>query len=81
VSRPSALVHNPVLGLPSAQRLLGLDAESRAALSDVLRDLCAEAAEKAQESWNTGKAPMAAYWKAVSVYSRHIGRAVRRGNK
>ena len=39
-----------------------------------------DAAQRAQKSWRTHKAPMALYWKAVSVYARHIARAIPRGD-
>lgn len=70
-------VRNPVLALPAAQRIQALDGESREALQAVLRELAADARERAEQSWRTHKAPMAAYWKAVSVYAGHLARALR----
>jgi len=74
-SRPD--VRNPVLALPSAARLRDLPPQTRAELASTLSDLAKEAGERAQHCWQRHKAPMAAYWKAVSVYARHIARALR----
>lgn len=68
---------NPVLSLPGMRRLIELPVESRQALTEVLMDLRSEASERAQKSWRRSKGPMAAYWKAVSVYAGHIARAIR----
>ena len=69
-------VRNPVFGLPAFSRLETLPPEARAALVEVLQDIATDAADRAEKSWRTHKAPMAAYWKAVSVYSGHIKRAL-----
>lgn len=74
-SRP--IVRNPVLGLASMAAVHDLDPECRRALAGVLLEIRAEARVKADTSWRTGKGPMAAYWKAVSVYAGHIARATR----
>jgi hypothetical protein len=71
-------VRNPILALPAAQRLAELDPATRAALCDLLRDLAQDAADRAQKSWRQSKAPMAAYWKAVSIYAKHLRSVVRR---
>ncbi|WP_428246763.1 hypothetical protein [Ferrovibrio sp.] len=68
---------NPVLALPAVDRLRDLPPEVRSAVADILVDLGADAAAKAEYSWRKNKGPMAAYWKAVGVYSRHIARAIR----
>ena len=70
-------VRNPVLALPAMAQLLALPPESRAAIVSVLNDLAVDAAARAEKSWRTHKAPMAAYWKAVSVYAKHLRAAVR----
>lgn len=75
--RPRREVANPVLGLPAARALMRLDPASRAALAAILADLAADAAARAQRSWSQNKGIMAAYWKAVSVYARHIRRVLR----
>ena len=67
-------VRNPVLALPAARRLVELDPAARAALRAVLLDLKLDARERAGECWRKHKAPMAAYWKAVSVYAGHLAR-------
>lgn len=70
-------VRNPVLGLPHVDRIKDLDPAARKLLADILGDIAKDARGRAQESWRKNKAPMAAYWKAVSTYSGHIKRAVR----
>ncbi|RWO23302.1 MAG: hypothetical protein EOS11_28675 [Mesorhizobium sp.] len=70
-------VRNPLLALPAMQRLCRRAPEERADLADLLRELSIDARGRAEESWRRHKAPMAAYWKAVSVYAGHLARAVR----
>jgi hypothetical protein len=69
-------IRNPILALDTYALLLELPAESRAALRKVLLELSKTAAEKAQKSWRTHKAPMAVYWKAVGVYAKHIANSL-----
>lgn len=69
-------VRNPVLALPAASRLQQLDPDARGALRAVLLDLRNDARARANECWRRHKAPMAAYWKAVSVYAGHIARTL-----
>ena len=64
-------VRNPLLTLPSAQRIIDLPEESRTALHALLGDMARDAADRAEKSWRKSKGPMAAYWKAVSVYAKH----------
>ena len=71
-------VRNPVIALPSVKKLDALDETSRSVLRDILMDISTEAKDKAEVSWRKHKAPMAAYWKAVSVYTKHIARVVKR---
>jgi hypothetical protein len=71
-----AAVRNPVLALPGMVRLQRLPKPAREALAAVLRDIGSDARERAEKCWRTHKAPMAAYWKAVGVYARHIARAI-----
>lgn len=73
-----AEVRNPILALPAARQLDDLPTPARDALIAVLLGIKADAAERANECWRKHKAPMAAYWKAVSVYSGHIARALKR---
>lgn len=76
MSRPRALVRNPVLALPAVASLQALDPAAQAALRAVLKDLAHDARARADKAWRTHKAPMAAYWKAVSVYANHTARAL-----
>lgn len=74
-SRPE--VRNPMLALPSAGRLLQLDAPVRKLLRDLLLDLRREAHERAEASWKARKGPMAVYFRCVAVYAGHIARLLR----
>ena len=69
-------VRNPVLALPAAAKLQALDVDSRAAIRAVLVDLRNDARMRAAECWRRHKAPMACYWKAVSVYANHLARVL-----
>jgi hypothetical protein len=73
----SALVRNPVLQLSSAALLQQLPPEAKAALKAVLMEIRANSQDTAEKCWRKHKAPMAAYWKAVSVYAGHIARVLR----
>lgn len=73
-----AEVRNPLLALPAARRIARLPEDQRVALAGLLRDLAADAAERAEESWRKKKGPMAAYWKAASVYAKHTARVIAR---
>lgn len=70
-------VRNPLLRLPAAIQVATLPDEARAALRAILLDLHRDAAERAQHCWRKNKAPMAAYWKVVSVYAKHAARIAR----
>ncbi len=70
-------VRNPLLRLPSAQRIASLPPEAKKALRDLLFEIRADAKALAQKCWARNKAPMAAYWKAVSVYAGHTARLTR----
>ena len=74
-----AAVRNPVLMLPGIEALRSLDPETRASVATALRSVQTDARERADKCWRTHKAPMAAYWKAVSVYAGHIARAISHG--
>ena len=73
-----AEVRNPILGLRAFQRLAALHPDVLQVLCELLHEIHREAAERAEHSWKTRKAPMAVYWRAVSVYAGHIRRALRR---
>lgn len=68
---------NPVLALPALREIAALPSEHRAAIAALLVDLGRDAKRRAEQSWRQNKGPMAAYWKAVGVYARHIARAIR----
>lgn len=73
MSRSNAAgVRNPVTLLPAAAELAGMPPDVRASLGRVFRQLSNTARGNANKAWRTHKAPMAAYWKACAVYSRHI---------
>lgn len=71
-------VRNPILALPAARAALAaLDPAQAEALAVVLMAIRSDAADRAEQSWRKHKAPMAAYWKAASVYCGHVARAAR----
>ena len=69
-------VRNPILMLPAAKSILDLPIEHRRPLGVLLRQLSQQAAEKADASWKSNKGIMAAYWKAVSVYAKHLAHVI-----
>ena len=69
-------IRNPVLALPASRAILALPAEQRRPLGLLLRQLAAEADIKAEEAWRTRKGIMAAYWRAVCTYAKHLARAI-----
>lgn len=71
-----AEVRNPILALPAFKAIDAMPRQSRVTLAALLRDLGHDATGRANESWRKHKGPMAAYWKAVAVYARHIARAL-----
>lgn len=70
-------VRNPLLALAAAHGVAGLPPEAKAALRALLLGIRADARLRAEECWRKHKAPMAAYWKAVSVYAGHAARLAR----
>ena len=71
-------IRNPLLRLLAAQRLLALPPDTRQELAALFHDLVLDARDRAEQSWRRNKAPMATYWKAVSVYAGHLRRLIRR---
>ncbi|RQT08911.1 hypothetical protein DF035_00600 [Burkholderia contaminans] len=69
---------NPLLRLPAARALTTLPPELREALSNVLRELRDQANTEAEIAWKRRKGPMAAYWRAVATYARHLAHALQR---
>lgn len=64
-------VRNPLMAMPAAALIQELPDEARTALRCLLADIALDARARANECWRKHKAPMAAYWKAVSVYAGH----------
>jgi hypothetical protein len=74
-----AETRNPLLSLPAFVRLANeLEPAPRALLVAALVELRRDMATRAETSWRQRKAPMAAYWKAASVYCGHIARVIKR---
>lgn len=73
-----AEVRNPLLALPGMRAMQMLPRETRIAMIALLRDIAKDARERAEQCWRKHKAPMAAYWKAVSVYAGHTAKALAR---
>lgn len=67
---------NPLLKLPAGRALLGLPPDQRAAIESVMRELRDQANREAENAWKRRKGPMAAYWRAVATYARHIAHAL-----
>jgi hypothetical protein len=74
-----AWVRNPVLLLPGVAALRALPPDVRQVIAGALRSIQADARERADQCWKKHKAPMAAYWKAVSVYAGHVARSIEKG--
>ena len=70
-------VRNPLLKMAAAEEIRNLPTEAREALGSLLFQIAADARSRADKCWRTHKAPMAAYWKAVSVYAGHARRLTR----
>lgn len=73
-----AEVRNPVLALPAFKAVHDLPDPVKLALAALLDNLSMDADAKAESSWLKKKGPMAAYWKAVAVYSKHVARSIRK---
>lgn len=67
---------NPLLNLPAGRALLDLPKADRARIEAVMRELRDQANTEAEKSWAKRKGPMAAYWRAVSTYARHLAHAL-----
>jgi hypothetical protein len=72
---------NPLLNLPAGKALSELPAADRARIALVMRDLRHQANAEAEKSWKKRKGPMAAYWRAVSTYARHLAHALEQTNE
>lgn len=74
-----AEVRNPILRLPEAQRLAEVLADhpdAARAFRDLLGAIHRHAHTEADRAWRQRKPPVAAYWRAMGVYARHIRAAV-----
>ncbi|APO93354.1 hypothetical protein [Xanthomonas vesicatoria] len=69
---------NPLLKLPAGQALKALPPSERAHLEALMRELRDQANTEAEKAWSKRKGPMAAYWRAVSTYARHIAHLLSR---
>lgn len=69
-------VRNPVLKLPAARAILDLPIEQRRPLGLLLRDLAHQADRDAEAAWRKRKGMMAAYWRIVSTYAKHLARVI-----
>lgn len=70
---------NPVLALPTMQRLRALPAPLRELLSDLLADLSCDARKRSETHLKRNKWWSAVYWRGIAIYAQHIARAIRRG--
>lgn len=70
---------NPLLKLSAGRALLALPAEDRARIERVMRELRDQANDEADKAWKRRKGPMAAYWRAVATYARHVAHALSKG--
>lgn len=70
---------NPLLNLPAGRALLELPEEDRRRIEAVMRDLRSQADREAENAWRRRKGPMAAYWRAVATYARHVAHALSKG--
>ena len=71
---------NPLLDLPAGKELQKLPREDRMRIAVIMRDLRKQANTEAEKSWVRRKGPMAAYWRAVSTYARHVAHALEQKN-
>jgi hypothetical protein len=60
-----------------AETFNALPVDSKKALKAALNELSKDARKRSSYSWNKHKAPMALYWKVVSVYAGHILRSIK----
>lgn len=70
---------NPLLRLPAGRALLDLPKPDRERIEAVMRDLRDQANAEAETAWRRRKGPMAAYWRAVATYARHVAHALTTG--
>ena len=66
---------NPLLRLPAGQAMRRLPKADRARIEAVMRELRDQANTEAENAWRR-RMPMAAYWRAVATYARHLAHAL-----
>jgi len=66
---------NPLLDLPAGRALAALPQHDGERIEAVMRQLRDQANVEAEKAWRKRKGPMAAYWRAVSTYARHLAHA------
>ena len=71
---------NPLLRLPAGRRLMALPGADRRRIAEVCRELRGKANDEAEKAWRRRKGPMAAYWRAVATYARHLAHALERAS-
>lgn len=67
---------NPLLRLPAGRALLDLPVQDRRRIEAVMRELRDQANAEAETAWRRRKGPMAAYWRTVATYARHLAHAL-----
>lgn len=72
-----AVVRNPLLALPVAKKIAAAPPEIRALWRELCMEIRTEAKLRAEKCWRTHKAPMACYWKVISVLAGHAARLAR----
>lgn len=72
---------NPLLRLPAARKLMQLPPEQRTAIAGIFRELRDQANTEAEQAWRRRKGIMAAYWRAVSTYARHLAHALEQSGR
>jgi hypothetical protein len=68
---------NPLITLPAANEIASLPWEAQLALKNLLKQIAMDARDRADHAWRKRKGPMAAYWRAVSVYANHTQRLIK----
>lgn len=63
---------NPLLKTDAAKAMLDLPEQDLLRIEGLMRDLRAQANANAEKAWASRKGVIAAYWRAVSTYARHV---------
>lgn len=72
-------VRNSVLALDEMQEVLRLPAETRFAISELVHGINRRARQLSVLNLHRNKWWTAVYWRCISIYAKHIARAIRRG--